>query len=1079
MSGPSSQTSTVSNSPPPEYLAAYSDVLGKAQNVAATPYQQYPGQLQAAFSPMQNQGFDVIGSAPGVSAPYINAAAQDFANANTPLAPTMQPYVDQAQQQYQTAANSNLQGALTPWQQQAQQGFAGGSQALTPTQYSGDAIKGFENPYTQQVVDATQAQFNNQNMQAQNQLRGDAASKGALGGDRFGVAQGVLAGQQQSAQAPVIAGLENQGFAQAQQEFNNQQTTNLTAQQQSAALKQQAAQGFAGLGSQSMTAAQQQAALQAQAGQGFAGLGQSELGAAQAQGWLDAQSGAGMAGLGNQALSSTLSSGSALLGAGAQQQAQAQGALNIPYQQFVAQQSYPFQTTGWLSNIAQGLGSASGSTGVTTSPGPSGFSQAAGLGTSAIGALGQSGAFGGANGSSGWLSNAFSGSGNTAGNMGAEAAASAAQSLYQNRGGAVRGFAGGGGIPDVSAPPVAVGQAPGTQTILVDGLDTPDPSASVIPPGGGTGGVSSMKRNYGTTTTGEAAAQDSPIGTILKTIGTVVASFYGGPAGGAAASAAGSQIHFNRGGFAGARGGHAPVLPAGFAAGGSPAISVVSVPNAKGFAVPTMTVDPSVVGSGSAAGSGASGSPSAQLTAYLKQQAAGASHVAPTVFKPAAPVTPAPAVTLPVAFDPTTMGQGSDHGGGGGEADTGGGSEGSSGGESARRGGFFPRHHAANGGFMRGFATDGAVTTDAVTTDDSTPAPPYNPRMFDVEQFGVSPRQTDTSTAAAPPADATPQITKTAPDYDPEADEERADAARARSARQPPASDSALPAPPPPPPPPGQPSTPAPSGGFAGQASSTDLPLPRALREDHASPWLSMMRAGFGMMAGTSPHAMVNIGAGAAAGLDHFVSADKSAKDLAAKVYDAQTRLKETQAFHGATIAQRTYGIDTRAATAAANRDNAMAIAMARMAASADRSNAHVTGGDLMSAAIHSLDGEINDATGKPYTPMEKFKEANNSAERFAIAQGNLDERRRAGDQRDTTIENAELNRQQLAELRQQGLSDARARAILSTATNAMRADPTLKLPAAVAAAQKEAARLQTPPPAQDATTSDPLGIRQ
>jgi hypothetical protein len=55
---------------------------------------------------------------------------------------------------------------------------------------------------------------------------------------------------------------------------------------------------------------------------------------------------------------------------------------------YLQQQAYPFQTTGWLGNLIEGTGSASGGTGTTSSPGPSTASQAAGGITSGLGILG-------------------------------------------------------------------------------------------------------------------------------------------------------------------------------------------------------------------------------------------------------------------------------------------------------------------------------------------------------------------------------------------------------------------------------------------------------------------------------------------------------------------------------------------------------------------------------------------------------------------------------------------------------------------------------------------------------------------
>lgn len=291
MSSGGGGTNTVTNqsSPPQQYLDAYSNVINQAQNVASQPLQQYQGQIVAGFSPDQISAMNTVDQSQGIANPYINAAAQSFNNATQPL-----------------------------W--------------ASTQQFSPSAVSQYESPYTQQVVKATEAQFNNQNATQAAALTGNAVSQGAYGGDRAAVAQSTLAGQQQLAQAPVIAGLENQGYSQALQEFNTQQ--------------------------------------------------QAQLGANEANSWLNSQAGFGYGQLGSEAQNLTLAGASAQLQSGALQQQLGQEQLNVPYEQFLQQQAYPFQTTGWLGGIAEGLGSAAGGNGssVGTST-PSALSTATGLGT--------------------------------------------------------------------------------------------------------------------------------------------------------------------------------------------------------------------------------------------------------------------------------------------------------------------------------------------------------------------------------------------------------------------------------------------------------------------------------------------------------------------------------------------------------------------------------------------------------------------------------------------------------------------------------------------------------------------------
>jgi hypothetical protein len=178
------------------------------------------------------------------------------------------------------------------------------------------------------VVNATQAQFNDQNAQQQAGVTGNAISQGALGGNRVGVAQGVLAGQQQLAQAPVIAGLENQGYNQAVSTAENQQQA------------------------------------------GLAGA-------------------YGLSNIGNSIQNAGLAGANAQIGAGTLQQQTQQAQDTAQYGQYAQAQAYPFQTTQWLagvdSAIAPGLGSTS--TGATTGPQPNQTAQYLGAGIAGAGLL--------------------------------------------------------------------------------------------------------------------------------------------------------------------------------------------------------------------------------------------------------------------------------------------------------------------------------------------------------------------------------------------------------------------------------------------------------------------------------------------------------------------------------------------------------------------------------------------------------------------------------------------------------------------------------------------------------------------
>lgn len=275
--GSNTTTSSTTNAPNPQAGALYSSLLGQASNVAATPYSPYGGELVAPVNQEQYGGISGI---------------NEYANAAQPGLMT---------------AEGLMQGAANP---------------LTTAQ-----INQYYSPYQQEVVGATEQQFANTNAQQQQQVLGNAAAQGALGGDRTAVAQSVLAGQQQTQEAPVIAGLENQGYTQALQ----------TAQQEYQQNPEAAAYG-----------------------------------------------------LGNtaQALENAgLTGANAQIGAGTLEQQTQQAADTAAYNQYLAEMAYPFQTTQWLAGIGTGVGSQMGgtSTGETTAPAPSLISELTGLGTFGIG----------------------------------------------------------------------------------------------------------------------------------------------------------------------------------------------------------------------------------------------------------------------------------------------------------------------------------------------------------------------------------------------------------------------------------------------------------------------------------------------------------------------------------------------------------------------------------------------------------------------------------------------------------------------------------------------------------------------
>ena len=267
-------------------LANYKAVTGQAQQVAATPYQAFGGQLVSPINSQQSAGINAVNDASGIQNPF-NAGATGLAAASS--------------------ANIN------------------------PAQFSGAALQQFENPYQNDVVNSTLAEINNQNGQQSAALTGSAIGAGAFGGDRAGVAQAALAGQQDIAKNATLAGLNSQNFTNAVGEFNTQQSLGLSAGQNTAARQLAASQQIGNLGQ----TAQQEA----------------------------------------------LTGANAQVNAGTLQQTTQQAQDTAAYNQFLQEQAYPFQTTGWLANIVEGIGSQSGgtSTGQQTQTGSTAGGIAGGL----------------------------------------------------------------------------------------------------------------------------------------------------------------------------------------------------------------------------------------------------------------------------------------------------------------------------------------------------------------------------------------------------------------------------------------------------------------------------------------------------------------------------------------------------------------------------------------------------------------------------------------------------------------------------------------------------------------------------
>lgn len=224
--------------------------------------------------------------------------------------------------QYQTAAlgqTAEYANAADPYLTKAGAETASVMRGFRPDQFS-QGVQDYMSPYISNVAEAVSKNLTESQAQDRNAVLSKMIGSGAFGGDRGGIVGAELSRQQGLARAGAMAPIYQQGYTQAADLYGKSLAGRLGAAQQ-----------YGGVGE----------AIQK------AGLG-----------------------------------GAGALGTAGQVPYQIQAAKDAAaYQQFAQKQAYPFQTLGFLANIASGLGAGMGGTTTQTQPGPSWLSQLAGMGT--------------------------------------------------------------------------------------------------------------------------------------------------------------------------------------------------------------------------------------------------------------------------------------------------------------------------------------------------------------------------------------------------------------------------------------------------------------------------------------------------------------------------------------------------------------------------------------------------------------------------------------------------------------------------------------------------------------------------
>jgi hypothetical protein len=170
--------------------AAYDLAFQKAQEAASSSYNPNTNTSVAGFTSPQTQAFDNVQSTQGIQTPYIGQSSAYTASGAAPI--------------------------------------------------SAEQIQHYMDPNVQNVIDATQRDFDVQNQRQQSGVVGNARMQGSWGGDREAVAQALTAEAQNRVQNPVLAKLRSDAYTQALGAATGDQQRRLAASGQSLAQGQAA-----------------------------------------------------------------------------------------------------------------------------------------------------------------------------------------------------------------------------------------------------------------------------------------------------------------------------------------------------------------------------------------------------------------------------------------------------------------------------------------------------------------------------------------------------------------------------------------------------------------------------------------------------------------------------------------------------------------------------------------------------------------------------------------------------------------------------------------------------------------------
>lgn len=197
------------------------DIYGNATDLINQPYQQYKEPRIADFTKYEDQAHQQIVNEQGAFTPELTKAqgmfdtgAKSYAQANgaLPTADRMGPIADVNAQQIDPITGVKARDVSTgSWDQ--------------------NAYNQYMTPFTSSVLNPTLDEIRRQNGMTQRDLGAKAATVGALGSQREGVAQSENTGRMANAMDQTIGNLNYQGYTNAQSMFGTDQGRKLSADQ--------------------------------------------------------------------------------------------------------------------------------------------------------------------------------------------------------------------------------------------------------------------------------------------------------------------------------------------------------------------------------------------------------------------------------------------------------------------------------------------------------------------------------------------------------------------------------------------------------------------------------------------------------------------------------------------------------------------------------------------------------------------------------------------------------------------------------------------------------------------------------